>query len=119
MPELSPELRAPSAYTLFLARRARESGCAGVVASALELKAIKNDLGPGFLAVVPGVRPEWSQVKNDDQKRTAAPLAALDQGADFLVVGRPIRDAADPKRAAEMTAEEISRAKIYQGSPGA
>jgi len=66
--------------------------------------------GPAFLTIVPGIRPEWSVVKGDDQSRITTPAQAISRGADYIVVGRPIRDAADPAKAADMVAEEIEKA---------
>ncbi len=75
------------------ARRAVEIGCSGVISSGLEAPMIRKELGNNFLVVVPGIRP----AKNiDDQKRTVDAREAFENGADYIVVGRPIRDAADP-----------------------
>ena len=75
------------------ARRALEIGCSGVISSGLEAPMLRNELGDNFLVVAPGIRP----VKNvDDQKRTVDAGGAFKNGADYIVVGRPIRDASDP-----------------------
>lgn len=75
------------------ARRAVEIGCSGVISSGLEAPMIRKELGDNFLVVVPGIRP----AKNiDDQKRTVDARGAFENGADYIVVGRPIRDASDP-----------------------
>ena len=75
------------------ARRALEIGCSGVISSGLEAPILRKELGENFLVVVPGIRP----VKNvDDQKRTVDVAKAFKNGADYIVVGRPIRDASDP-----------------------
>jgi len=75
------------------ARRAVEIGCSGVISSGIEAPMIRKELGDNFLVVVPGIRP----AKNiDDQKRTVDAREAFENGADYIVVGRPIRDAADP-----------------------
>jgi orotidine-5'-phosphate decarboxylase len=75
------------------ARRALEIGCHGVVSSGLEAPMLRQKLGDHFIVVVPGIRP----VRNmDDQKRTVDASEAFKNGADYIVVGRPIRDAADP-----------------------
>ncbi|HUZ72537.1 MAG TPA: orotidine-5'-phosphate decarboxylase [Stellaceae bacterium] len=80
------------------ARRALEIGCDGVISSGLEAARLREYLGENFLVVVPGIRP----VANvDDQKRTVDVEDAFRAGADYIVVGRPIRNAADPKRAAD------------------
>lgn len=74
-------------------RRALEIGCSGVVSSGLEAAMLRENLGENFLVVVPGIRP----VKNvDDQKRTVDVIQAFQNGADYIVVGRPVRDAPDP-----------------------
>jgi orotidine-5'-phosphate decarboxylase len=62
------------------------------------------------MTVVPGIRPANNTVRNDDQKRAMTPKQAIQDGADYLVVGRPIRDAADPKAAAQRIVQEISEA---------
>ena len=86
------------------ARRAVVHGCAGVVASGQEAALLRRELGNTLLVIVPGIRPIDNQ---DDQKRTVSAEQALRDGADYLVVGRPIRDADDPKAAAEQIQEEI------------
>jgi orotidine-5'-phosphate decarboxylase len=88
-----------------LARLAKESGMDGVVASPLEIGLIREACGPDFLIVTPGVRPSFAAV--DDQKRIMTPAEAVSNGADYLVIGRPIAKAADPARAAECIADEI------------
>ena len=86
------------------ARRAVVHGCAGVVASGQEAALLRRELGNTLLVVVPGIRPVDNQ---DDQKRTVSAEQALRDGADYLVVGRPIRDADDPKAAAVQIQKEI------------
>lgn len=86
---------------------ARDAGCAGVVCSGQEVSVLKDELGRAFLAVTPGIRPEWSLTANDDQKRITTPARAVAMGSDYIVIGRPIRDAGDPAGAAEKVAEEI------------
>lgn len=95
---------------LHRAAMAHESGCAGVVCSAQEAGLIKARWGQDFLAVTPGIRPAWDGVGQQDQKRVVTPAAAIRQGADYLVIGRPIRDAADPRDAARRVADEIGAA---------
>jgi orotidine-5'-phosphate decarboxylase len=90
------------------ARAALESGCDGVIASGLEAPKIKAAFGTKLLVVTPGVRPAGSAAA--DQKRTVDVAQALDNGADYIVVGRPIRDAADPRAAAESIQATIAAA---------
>ncbi|MBW2644753.1 MAG: orotidine-5'-phosphate decarboxylase [Deltaproteobacteria bacterium] len=87
---------------------AQKAGCAGVVCSGLEAAAVKEAF-PDLVVVTPGIRPAWSVVSGDDQKRIVTPYQAIINGADYLVVGRPIRMAKDPKEAAEKTVEEIEK----------
>ena len=82
------------------ARGAAESGCDGVIASGLEAPAIKSAFGERLLIVTPGIRPA-SGKPADDQKRTVDVAQAFGNGADYIVVGRPVRDAPDPQAAAE------------------
>jgi orotidine-5'-phosphate decarboxylase len=92
-----------------VARRAAlaaSSGCHGVVASPQEAAAIRKLAPPGFLIVTPGVRPAGADA--GDQKRIATPASARAAGADLVVVGRPIRDAADPTAAARAIADEMA-----------
>jgi orotidine-5'-phosphate decarboxylase len=82
------------------ARRALKLGCDGVISSGLEAAKLRQELGEHFLVVTPGIRPvENRQI--DDQKRTVTLEQAFINGADYSVVGRPIRDAEDPRKAAE------------------
>jgi len=82
------------------ARRALAAGCAGVVSSGIEAEAIRRELGERLLVVTPGIRPVENRPE-DDQKRVLTVERAFASGADYIVVGRPIRDAADPRAAAE------------------
>ena len=82
------------------ARRALEAGCDGVIASGLELPALRRALADRLLVVTPGIRPVENRPV-DDQKRVVGVAEAFTNGADYIVVGRPIRDAADPRIAAE------------------
>jgi orotidine-5'-phosphate decarboxylase len=81
-------------------------GCAGVVASPREASMLRRLLGDKPLIVTPGVRPTGTD--GGDQARTATPRAAIAAGADFVVVGRPVRDAADPAEAARIIVDEIA-----------
>ncbi|UCD88643.1 MAG: orotidine-5'-phosphate decarboxylase [Desulfobacterales bacterium] len=85
---------------------AKAAGCAGVVCSGLEVEMIKKDLGQDFIVVTPGIRPVWDD-RGDDQRRVTTPTQAIQSGSDYIVIGRPIRDAQDPKVAAVRIAEEI------------
>jgi orotidine-5'-phosphate decarboxylase len=87
------------------ARLAKQSGLDGVVASVEEAAAIRRELGKDFLIVTPGIRPGEASI--NDQKRVATPKAAIQQGSNFLVVGRPIIQAASPRRAALQILEEM------------
>jgi len=91
------------------AMQAEVSGCRGVICSGNEVGLIKI-LFPDIKAVVPGIRPQWSKIKNDDQSRVTTPGQAIERGADLIVVGRPIRDADNPKEAADRLLEEIEEA---------
>jgi orotidine-5'-phosphate decarboxylase len=100
---------APGAPADLVGRRARmagEVGLAGLVCSAHEI-GVARAAAPELLLVVPGVRP--SGAATDDQQRVATPAAAARAGADYLVVGRPIRDAASPAQAFAAIVEEIER----------
>jgi orotidine-5'-phosphate decarboxylase len=91
------------------ARRALEAGCDGVVSSALETRSLRAHLGDKLLVVTPGVRPVDNR-ETDDQKRTVSVMQAFEAGADYIVVGRPIRDAADPRAAAVAIQKQIADA---------
>jgi orotidine-5'-phosphate decarboxylase len=91
-----------------LGRLAFDAGVRGFVASPLEARALRESLGPSALIVTPGVRPAASD--HGDQKRVATPGDALRNGADVVVVGRPIRDASDPQKAAQSIVRELDSA---------
>ena len=82
------------------ARAALEAGCDGVISSGLEARALKRELGDRLLVVTPGIRPVQNR-EADDQKRTVDVAQAFTNGADYIVVGRPIRQAPDPRAAAQ------------------
>ena len=88
-----------------LARLAQASGLDGVVCSPREIELVRQACGAEFKTVVPGIRPEWAAV--GDQKRIMTPRQAVDSGADYLVIGRPITGADDPVAAAERIGEEL------------
>jgi orotidine-5'-phosphate decarboxylase len=104
---------APKLRVTKLAQLAKSAGVDGVVASVQEAKAIRKACGRDFLIVTPGVRPKekTASAEQDDQARTATPTEAIRAGADFLVVGRPILAAPDPRAAAQSIVEEIGAAK--------
>jgi orotidine-5'-phosphate decarboxylase len=89
------------------ARLAVAAGCDGVIASGLEAAPLRAALPAGALIVTPGIRLS-DAARNDDQRRVVTPTLAFRSGADHIVVGRPIRDAADPYRAASAIQEEIA-----------
>ncbi len=91
------------------ARRALAAGCDGVVSSGLEVERLRKEIGPKLVCVTPGIRPV-DNTSDSDQKRVMTPTAAIKAGADYIVVGRPIRDAADPRKAAQAIQDEIAAA---------
>ncbi|MFZ3218024.1 MAG: orotidine-5'-phosphate decarboxylase [Candidatus Acidiferrales bacterium] len=93
---------------LALARLAQKAGLDGVVTSAHEAPAVRREMGPAFKILVPGVRPAAAAA--NDQSRVATPGDAVRAGADYLVVGRPITAAADPRAAAKAIVAEIAAA---------
>jgi len=95
------------ALVLSRARRALEAGCAGVVSSGLEAKVLRAGVDDRLIVVTPGIRPVENRPA-DDQKRVVGVAEAFGNGADYIVVGRPIRDAADPRAAAEAIQSTIA-----------
>lgn len=91
-----------------LAQLAREVGLDGVVASPQEIELIRAACGPDFTIICPGVRPAWAAT--GDQKRVRTPGEAIRAGADYLVVGRPITQAANPREAALRVMQEMKEA---------
>jgi orotidine-5'-phosphate decarboxylase len=98
----------PERLVLKKAGMAKAAGFAGVVCSGREVRTLKEIFGKDFLAVTPGIRPADDAAPLDDQKRVVTPAAAIHNGAEFLVVGRPIRDADDPAGMASHILEEIA-----------
>ncbi len=96
-------------HVVHLAWMAQESGLDGVVASPQEIREIRAACGEDFLIITPGVRPSWAAP--GDQKRIMTPREAIEAGADYIVVGRPILAAPDPARAADRIIEEIESAR--------
>lgn len=99
----------PSAQVTRLAKLAYSAGVHGFVCSVAEAQSLRNELGASAVIVTPGIRPAGAAA--GDQKRVATPADALKAGASVLVVGRPIRDAADPRAAAAAVAAEIREAE--------
>ena len=97
----------PAAQVVRLARLAQQAGIDGLVASPQEIAAIRRACGDKLTLVIPGVRPQGSTA--DDQKRILTPHQAMQAGANYLVVGRPIRDAADPRQAAHDMVADMAR----------
>jgi len=100
--------RSPEEQVLSLAWQAKQSGCHGIVASAQEVKALRQRIGYDMYIVTPGIRPAGSEV--GDQKRTGTPSQAIADGASFLVIGRPILTASDPVYAARNILGQIPAA---------
>ena len=90
---------------LRLAKLAVKAGCGGVVASAQEARQLRDELGTGFAIVTPGVRPTGASV--GDQARVVTPAEAISAGATHIVVGRPITEASDPRKAAREIVEQL------------
>jgi orotidine-5'-phosphate decarboxylase len=105
----SQYVKDPSQLVLLRARLAQAAGCDGVVCAGTEAQAVKAACGPEFLVVCPGIRPAWAAVPGDDQKRVMTPYEAIKAGADYIVVGRPIRLAPDPAAAAHQVVAEIEQ----------
>ena len=97
----------PLANAVRLARLAQSSGLRGVVASPLEIESIREACGTDFVILTPGIRPAGSDA--GDQQRTMTPAGAIRAGADYIVVGRPITEAPDPRAAALRIVDEMAR----------
>jgi orotidine-5'-phosphate decarboxylase len=108
MAEMGYDKHSVDQLTLFRASKALEAGCDGVIASGREAGQIKALSAGKILVVTPGIRPEG--YGEDDQKRRATPRQAVLAGADYLVIGRPVTDAADPRSAAAAIVEEMQQA---------
>ena len=93
---------------IYLAEQAKEAGLDGVVASPLEIEPIRKACGDKFLIVTPGIRPKWAEI--GDQRRITTPAEAINRGADFIVVGRPIIEDDDPSEAVERILDEMKGA---------
>ena len=106
----------PEDQVLRLARLARAAGLDGVVASPREVALLRRELGPDFLLVTPGIRP--SGTGEDDQRRAATPGQAIADGADYLVVGRPVTRADDPEAAWAGIRDEVGAALAARHTEG-
>jgi orotidine-5'-phosphate decarboxylase len=91
---------------LLLAELAKNVGITGLVASPQELSILKNSYGSLFTTVIPGIRPAWSEL--GDQKRILTPKQAVDAGADYLVIGRPITASSNPKDAVKRIIDDLA-----------
>jgi len=105
--ELGPGASVES-LVLARARGALETGCDGVISSGQEAPKLKAEFGNRLLLVTPGIRPAAEGRAADDQKRTVDVAQAFANGADYIVVGRPVRDAADPRAAAQAIQRTIA-----------
>lgn len=105
---IDPKFANPADLVLHRARLASISGCAGVVCSGHEANAVKREFDDALLVVTPGIRS--SEDPAGDQKRVVTPYEAILNGADYIVVGRPIRNAPDPVKAADRIADEVGQA---------
>uniref|UniRef100_A0A7C5AKR6 Orotidine 5'-phosphate decarboxylase n=1 Tax=Desulfobacca acetoxidans TaxID=60893 RepID=A0A7C5AKR6_9BACT len=107
----------PIELVLLRAGLAYEAGCAGVVCAGSEARAVKEKFGDDFLVVCPGIRPSGAPVPADDQRRIMTPYEAIQAGADYVVVGRPIRLAPDPVARAREVVADIARGLAERPSP--
>lgn len=98
--------RDSTAQVVRLAKLAQDSGLDGVICAPTEIKAIRAVCGSDFILMVPGIRPAWAA--SNDQKRTLTPREAMDAGATYLVIGRPITTAPDPLAAAQKINAELA-----------
>ena len=98
----------PMDQVVRLARLSQDAGLDGVVASPQETSAIRAACGPEFVIVTPGIRGGAAASGPDDQQRTATPAGAIEAGSSYLVIGRPITGAGDPRAAAQRIAAEIA-----------
>lgn len=98
------------------ARRALALGCDGVISSGLEARRLREGVGEKLIVITPGIRPASNTAVKDDQKRVVTPQTAFENGADYVVVGRPIRSAKDPKAAAEEIQRQIAEVFAQKGN---
>jgi len=102
-----------AAQVVRLAALAKKAGLDGVVCSAQEIEIVRKEVGPDFLIVTPGIRPAWAAAQ--DQKRIMTPAEAIRKGSDYLVIGRPITQAASPREAFSKIVEELDAGKSPYG----
>ncbi len=102
------KFKSVSEYVEYRAGRSLKHGCDGLIASGQNAKRLREKLGSGFILVCPGIRP--GDDSTDDHKRASTPYQAIADGADYIVVGRPIRNAPNPKTKAEGIIAEIEKA---------
>jgi orotidine-5'-phosphate decarboxylase len=93
-------------HVLHLAKLGQQTGIDGLITSPREVGLLRQRLGSEIVLVTPGVRPAWAAA--DDQKRFTTPSEAIKNGADYMVIGRPITAAADPRAAVERVVEELT-----------
>jgi orotidine-5'-phosphate decarboxylase len=110
-PDSDYSLKFPSveSFVMFRAKEALDNGCDGLIASGDHGSMLRRAFGNDFLLVCPGIRPEWSQ--HNGHKRPSTPTMAIENGADYLVVGRPIRDSKSRRDAAQKIIDEIAQAR--------
>ena len=112
--EITPSLRNVESLVLKRAALAKKCGLDGIVCSGLEAKKIKETFGQRFIALTPGIRLTQDQ-KKDDQKRVTTPYDAILNNADYLVIGRPIRDSKNPSETLNAITKEIEKALKDRG----
>ena len=112
--EITPSLRNVESLVLKRAALAKKCGLDGIVCSGLEAKKIKETFGKEFIALTPGIRLAQDQ-KKGDQKRVVTPYDAIFNGADYLVIGRPIRDSKNPSETLNAITKEIEKALKDRG----
>jgi len=103
--EFSLKFKSVEDFVGFRAEEALNNGCDGLIASGLHGRMLRERFGNDFILVCPGIRPSW--FPRNGHKRPATPKEAIENGADYLVVGRPIRDSSSPKEAAQRIIDEI------------
>lgn len=110
-PDSDYSLKFPTveSFVLFRAKEALDNGCDGLIASGDHGNMLRREFGNDFLLVCPGIRPDWSQ--HNGHKRPSTPRMAIESGADYLVVGRPIRDSLSRRDAAQKIIDEIAQAR--------